>query len=146
MNANGHGRLVSVDLPNYAAAGGAPKPGAPRLKVSLKTGLEPGWLVPAPLRSRWELILGDAREILPTLPRDVPDIFVHDSLHTVEHMLFELEWAFDRQHAGNVMVCDDADSNAAFRTFLSHHPDSLRPVIPDKVGVAYRTAGTMARE
>jgi predicted O-methyltransferase YrrM len=140
MAANGRGHLVSVDLPSYAATGGAPPTGVRGHRVSLKAGFQPGWLVPEPLRNRWELILGDAKEVLPRLPEDPPDLFVHDSLHTYEHMMFELEWAFGRQHPGSAVVCDDADWNPAFRTFLARHPGAFETVVPDKVGVAFRVA------
>lgn len=101
---NGRGRLVSVDLP-----GGE----------FLPEGEEPGWMVPDGLRGAWDLRLGDARELLPgVLEEEGPvDVFVHDSLHTLEHMLFELREAYPAVAPGGFVVCDDADLNEAFATF-----------------------------
>ena len=54
-----------------------------------------GWLVPENLQKRWILRLGYAREVLPQLKKEMDsiDIFLHDSLHTYEHMTFEYEFA-----------------------------------------------------
>jgi len=62
----------------------------------LPAGREPGWVVPDWLRGRWKFHLGDARQILPQLARELPslDLFTHDSLHTYEHMKFELNKLF----------------------------------------------------
>src|SRR5205823_3341237 len=50
LERNRNGSLISIDLPS----------------IDLPPG-GPGWLVPADLRSRWDLRLGDARKLLPEL-------------------------------------------------------------------------------
>ena len=113
---NGTGRLVSVDLP-FVQTGGEELlrgvvPGSeidPRDSSPLPPGKEPGWAIPAELRGRWDLRLGDSRELLPQLLQEVRkvDVFFHDSLHTRDHMLFELEAAWPYARPGGVLAADD---------------------------------------
>jgi predicted O-methyltransferase YrrM len=85
----------------------------------LPAGREPGWVVPDWLRGRWRFHLGDARQILPQLVRELPslDLFTHDSLHTYEHMKFEFEQAFPCLRPGGILIADDALWNEAFWDF-----------------------------
>jgi len=85
----------------------------------LPAGGEPGWVVPDWLRGRWRLHLGDARQILPQLVRELPslDLFTHDSLHTYEHMKFEFEQVFPFLRPGGILIADDALWNEAFWDF-----------------------------
>ncbi len=78
MERNGCGLLHSIDMP------------IPQEDVR-HLGKEIGWLVPGRLRARWQFHLGDARELLPKLLQELGavDMFIHDSLHTHDHMLFE---------------------------------------------------------
>jgi predicted O-methyltransferase YrrM len=82
-------------------------------------GRSTGWLVPDWLRPRWTLHLGDAREYLPQVldQLGVVDIFIHDSLHTYEHMKFEYQLAYPHLRRGGVLVSDDALWNPAFEDF-----------------------------
>jgi predicted O-methyltransferase YrrM len=104
MQKNGRGRLHSIGLddPHF-----------------LPPGKAPGWIVPDWLKSNWQLHLGDAREILPGLLKELGsvDVFIHDSLHTYEHMLWEFRAAFPYIRAGGLLFCDDALWNSAFREF-----------------------------
>ena len=85
----------------------------------LPVGHEPGWVVPDWLRGRWKFHLGDARQILPQLMRELPslDLFTHDSLHTYDHMTFEFEQAFPFLRPGGILIADDALWNEAFWDF-----------------------------
>lgn len=109
---NDRGRLVSLDLPAREAIPHA-------IAEPLPAGSEPGWIIPDELRSRFELVLGDARETLPpTLARIGPiGLFLHDSLHTTRHMLFEYRAAWPRLTPGGVLVTDDAAMTPAFWWF-----------------------------
>ena len=90
-----------------------------RQRDVMATGRETGWLVPASLRSRWKLHLGDAQVLLPDLlPTLGPiDVFIHDSLHTYAHMMFEFQTAWPRLRAGGFLLSDDTDWNTAFQDF-----------------------------
>lgn len=104
LEKNGAGRLVSIDLPQ---------------ERFLPKGEDPGWMVPDGLRGGWDLRLGDARQLLSEVLAEVDrvDLFVHDSLHTREHMLFELRTAHPKVRPGGHLICDDVDRNDAFETF-----------------------------
>jgi predicted O-methyltransferase YrrM len=110
---NGNGRLHSIGLndPSF-----------------LPPGKEPGWLVPSWLRGPWQVEIGDSRQILPSsLSRfRTIDMFIHDSLHTYEHMLWEFETAYPHIRPGGLLVSDDALWNNAFHDFARrvNQPDT----------------------
>jgi predicted O-methyltransferase YrrM len=104
LDKNGHGQLHSIGLNDPAF---------------LPPGAEPGWLVPPWLRSSWRIHIGDAREILPAVlsKLDGIDIFIHDSLHTYDHMSWEFETAYPALRRGGLLFSDDALWNDAFNDF-----------------------------
>jgi predicted O-methyltransferase YrrM len=113
---NDTGRLVSIDLPFELGTGKELlRPLVPGTSIEpensspLPPGKDPGWAIPDELRERWELRVGDARELLPTLLDEVGEIglFLHDSLHTRAHMLFEFESAWPHLARGGVLAADD---------------------------------------
>lgn len=111
---NQRGRLVSIDLP-FTESDGEPMPIIAGTSIEkpqwspVPPGREPGWLVPLDLRDRWELRLGDARLLLPQVLQEVgpADIFLHDSLHTFDHMLFEFQTAWPQIAPGGLLASDD---------------------------------------
>lgn len=113
MERSGRGKLWSIDLPTYQEKISGTLEGYDAL---VPKGLQPGWLIPQTLRSRWELRLGSATELLPALKEELPelDVFFHDSLHTYEHMHFELALATGWVRPGGVVLCDDIQDNKAF--------------------------------
>lgn len=104
LQANDRGTLYSIGLndPQYLPAG-----------KSL------GWIVPQELQSRWELAVGDSRTILPRLLGEIgsTDMFIHDSLHTYDHMLWEYRVAYPHLRPGGLLCSDDANWNSAFPEF-----------------------------
>jgi Methyltransferase domain len=104
LRMNGQGCLHSVGLADPAF---------------LPTGKEPGWLVPQWLRAPWRIHLGDARDILPGLLAELGNIglFIHDSLHTYEHMMWEFESSYPHLTTGGLLLSDDALWNEAFHDF-----------------------------
>jgi hypothetical protein len=109
LDRNGTGRLISIDLPQEYGS-------AHSCSGVILAGRTSGWLVPRQLRERWDLRLADASAVLPALKAAVPNVdsFFHDSLHTYEHMKFELEFAKDWVRSGGWVLCDDIRGNAAF--------------------------------
>lgn len=87
----------------------------------LPVGKEPGWIVPDRLRTRWRLHIGDVAAVLPSLLHDLGevDIFIHDSLHSYEHMKLEFEMARPYIRHGGLLLADDAQWNSAFQGFAS---------------------------
>ncbi len=104
LQKNGVGCLHSVGLPDPAF---------------LPPGKDPGWLVPQWLRDPWQVHLGDAREILPRLLAEIGNIgiFIHDSLHTYDHMTWEFETAYPHLLSGGLLFSDDALWNDSFNDF-----------------------------
>jgi predicted O-methyltransferase YrrM len=78
-----------------------------------------GWIVPELLKSRWNLLIGDSRDLLPSLLSKLRmiDVFMHDSLHTYDHMLWEYRIAFPYLRPGGLLFSDDAAWNSAFTEF-----------------------------
>ena len=85
----------------------------------LPVGKDPGWLVPEWLRTAWHVHLGDARDILPRLLKRLGKIgiFIHDSLHTYDHMMWEFETAYPHLLSGGLLISDDALWNNSFYDF-----------------------------
>ena len=80
-----------------------------------------GWCVPDELRTQWHLVLGDAKPILPDLLSSLKsiDIFLHDSLHTEEHMMWEYQTAWPYLKAGGLLLSHDI--SVAFLRFSQMH-------------------------
>lgn len=133
LERNGAGTLHSIDLPEYAdpatdadafweGKGGAVVP----------LGKEPGWMIPAGLRDRWELSIGRSQDALPPLLArlGVIDVFMHDSEHSYECMAFEFEHAFRALRPGGALVADDVNANDAFGEFARAHDLEPTPLGP----------------
>jgi predicted O-methyltransferase YrrM len=119
LQKNGRGKLHSIELgdPQY-----------------LPPGKQPGWMVPEWLKQNWDLRIGDSRALLPQLLSEfaVIDVFIHDSLHTFDHMLWEFRAAYPRLRVGGLLISDDAAWNPAFSEFTrevgARHASVLRGV------------------
>ena len=93
MEANGVGRLISIDLP----------------ATDLPPDVDgPGWLVPERLRDRWDFRVGDAKILLPqvTAVEGSIDIFIHDSEHEQEHQRFEFATVAGQMSRGGLLLSD----------------------------------------
>lgn len=125
---NGRGRLLSIDLP--------PRNGELTMEMTLSDS-DVGYLVPQEYRGAWIRIAGDAKLHLPRVLADEPvDLFVHDSLHTRTHMLFELHVARALMRPGACIVSDDVLWNSAFFSFVdAHRLRSLGCISNPNVGV-----------
>ncbi len=79
-----------------------------------------GYYIPARYRKYWEIRFADAKVILPRLLIEhTCDIFIHDSLHTRTHMLFEFSVARALMREGAIICSDDITWNNAFSKFLA---------------------------
>ena len=113
MQKNNYGRLISIDIP--------PKKEKLTMSFSLSKN-DVGIFIPHPYRERWECQFGDAKELLPKLllENDV-DIFIHDSLHTRTHMLFEYNCARALMRPNTIIISHDILWNKAFFSFTQSH-------------------------
>lgn len=106
---NNRGRLYSIDFPNYALKDASPIP----------EGKEPGFAIPPNLKRRWVLELGKSSAILPNLLAGIGkvDIFLHDSEHSYENMMFEYTTSWDYLPPTGLLLSHDISWNSAFRDF-----------------------------
>lgn len=104
LEKNGSGTLYSIEVGD---------------RSYLPPGRENGWIVPEFLRSKWVLRLGDSKDLLPKVLAETQpvDVFIHDSLHTYEHMRWEFRTAYPFLRSGGVLISDDALWNKAFPEF-----------------------------
>jgi methyltransferase family protein len=88
---------------------------------ALPPDLSPGFLVPDSLRSRWSLIIGDARhELAPLLERlGEVGLFFHDSHHSYSHMMWEFATVWPYLGRPGLLVSDDISWNTAYWDFAS---------------------------
>lgn len=111
MQRNSKGKLYSIDLPNRDTN---------KNYNFNTTAPETGWMVADSLRERWDLRLGEARELLPAVLEETgkTDIFFHDSDHSYAHMKFEFETVAPYLKPGALLLSDDVHKNTAFEEFV----------------------------
>jgi len=81
----------------------------------LENGESVGFLVPEELRNKWKLYIGKSSEILPKVLNQLGtiDIFLHDSEHTFENVMFELNIAWDHLKNDGILFIDNLDFTEA---------------------------------
>jgi hypothetical protein len=87
-----------------------------------------GYAIPDNLRRHWVFIPKKSSEAFPSLLEGLNqvDMFLHDSLHTYESMMYEFETVWPFITKNGVMLSDDIDFNRAFKNFCEKH--NVRPV------------------
>lgn len=103
LNKNNNGIMYSIDLPDAIEK------------------FDYGYLVPDDCKKRWNVQLGDANDILPELLEDEGpvDIFLHDSLHTRDHMKWEYQTAYPRLSNDGVVASHDVLKSNVFENFAN---------------------------
>jgi len=118
MAENDTGTLISIDLPMEQQQ--SVIVGEQHIQDSLaSSGFSIGGVIPLHLRSRWTLILGNSLQVLPGVLAQQGNIsmFVHDSLHTYDHMMAEYRLGYDALEPGGLLVSDDVSYNSAWSNF-----------------------------
>lgn len=128
MHKNGMGRLYSIDLPSRDTND----------HYNFQQTPATGWMVPVQLKNQWQLILGDARTVLPQLLEEVSvlDIFFHDSDHSYQHMCWEFGSAWPKLRVGGLLISDDVHGHRAFDEFV------VRNAVP---GIRFNKGGCAIR-
>lgn len=118
------GRLHVIDLPHIF------DPADPHWTqkgylhgVVIPQGKSSGWLVPDVYRDRFEVEVGDAKELLPPLIDRLGaiDMFFHDSDHTYNHMMFEFDQAMRKLAPNSIIVADDISWNTSLWDLADTH-------------------------
>jgi len=129
MERNNKGHLYTIDLP--------PQNTNQRMLTehgtwhqALPQGLSSGWVVPEVLRDRNTLYSGKSSEHLPALlaKLDKIDIFLHDSDHSYENMVWEFETAWPAIKPGGIVLSDDVLANSSFFDFCRRKKSRARHV------------------
>jgi len=128
MEEIGKGQLYSVDLPvSIDEINSEGRTGA-----VLPPGKESGWAVPDDLRKRWTLRVGNTYHELPKIFEEISgeiDIFLHDSDHSYETMMFEFALAWTNLKENHFLLADNIDHSDAFLDFVR-----AKEVIPFRLG------------
>jgi len=107
MDANQTGQLYSIDWSGDQESSFVPK------------GKDIGWMIPDQLRKRWHLEIGKTEDKLQPLLERIGrlDIFLHDSDHTYDTMMYEYTtaWPYIAKHG--LLLSDDAKMSTAFIEF-----------------------------
>ena len=110
LNRNESGSLISIDIP--------PVKGMLTMNLSLSCE-DIGYWIPDAYRNRWRYLEGDAKLLLPKVLADEDvDVFIHDSLHTRSHMMFEYSVARALMKMDALIASDDVLWNNSFDDFL----------------------------
>lgn len=123
LKLNGSGHLWSIDRPPL------------NHELHDQIGIAVGDRFP----TRWSYIKGPSRRRLPALLSRLGeiDLFIHDSLHSEQNVLFEMNCAWTVLRIGGAIVVDDIDTNWGFKTFMQAHSDQqcliceAEPLRPD---------------
>ena len=104
LEVNGRGQLYSIDLPVWQK-------------------IPSGWMIPDYLRNRWQLIQGmSSKKMAPLLGKIKEiDIFLHDSDHSYENMLWEFETVWTHLKTGGLLLAHNIDYCDAFTDFCRDH-------------------------
>jgi predicted O-methyltransferase YrrM len=137
LRANNSGKLYSIDLglPCFEYAGHKDTTG----------GKDIGWLVPRECREAWTLCIGDSRDKLPDLLDRLGsiDLFLHDSEHSYDLMMYEYCTAWPYVRDGGFLVSDDVHLNNAFPEFATA-VGSEAHLLDGEVGAIRKDPGSKA--
>lgn len=142
MQENRKGHLYSIDLPPRTVLADVESTGKGQVhtmvdgqKHLITDTYRVGDRIPEYVRDRWTLALGDARDELPRVLEGAGTIsvFLHDSLHTYDHMMFEYEAAWPHIESGGLLLSRDVLWNEAFLKFSKSV--GAKPLIYRNVGV-----------
>jgi predicted O-methyltransferase YrrM len=131
LRQNGHGKLVSVDLPDSVIREAGTSDDRSRHPLVSDSEfydqpLRPGFIVPDRLKDRWELVEGDS---LVEVPRrsETFDLYIRDSDHSMAFLRAELTLAHERLRSSATVVVDDIDWSNGFFEFCVER--RLKPVL-----------------
>ncbi|MFZ0830128.1 MAG: class I SAM-dependent methyltransferase [Thermoplasmata archaeon] len=119
LDANQKGTLYSIDLPCMTPGGQMNADGVPDRSYVAEVDQTGVVVKQMGLTGRWKLQLGDAKELLPALLKDLGHVgfFYHDSDHSHDHQIWEYRTAWPYVARGGWLMSDDVDWTPAFSEF-----------------------------
>ena len=86
-----------------------------------------GYLVTDDLKNNWTLKIEDTKKGLEPLLKElkVIDMFIHDSEHTYETMMFEYNLSWNYLRKGGIICSDDINHSEAFEEFTKIHNNEI---------------------
>ena len=86
---------------------------------SIDPDADVGYAIPQELLGRWRFINETSENKLPNLLDQLSeiDVFLHDSLHTYENMIFEFNTAWPHLRKGGLLLADNVNLNNAYEDF-----------------------------
>lgn len=128
LEKNDSGKLISVDFPQNKM-----DLAAMRLRHPWVGGTEiyadkyePGFIIPDNLKKSWEIDISDSLKMLSKFQSPV-DLFVHDSEHTLEHVISELNLIWGKISDNGLAFIDDIDWSNGFYSFVA--TNNLYPLL-----------------
>lgn len=139
LEMNGCGSLVSVDYP-LREDEATQELIHRNPNCVIPSGEDPGWIIPSELTHRWELIEGPSQRHLVDVLADVGEVgmFIHDSEHSLNCMLFEFEATWPRLIQEGVLISDDIGSNSAWDAFVNSKGINRKGKIANNVAYAVK--------
>jgi predicted O-methyltransferase YrrM len=121
LHRNDHGQLVSIDLPDSVIRISGKNTSTARHPLVGDTelydaNLQPGFIVPDYLKSRWDFVEGNSLDEIPKRSENF-DLYLHDSDHSMGFLTAELATAASRLSRHATIVADDIDWSNAFFAF-----------------------------
>ena len=119
MQKNQVGSLTSIDFPDFDIVKSGSSAGRHVLVKDSEfydENLTPGFIIPHYLRDKWNLIIGDSLEVIPSLDQKF-NLYIHDSEHSMKFLSKELKLASMKIASDGIMVVDDIDWSNAFFAF-----------------------------
>lgn len=125
------GKLISIDLPSVF---GQPPSNKDGYHDTLPKNCKTGWVVPDRLKHNWDLRIGRSSNVFPTLnPTKKIDLFLHDSEHTYDTMIFEFRYAWTVLRSGGMLVVDNVEANNSLSDFSIEVNRSVYYMPADKI-------------
>jgi predicted O-methyltransferase YrrM len=131
LSDNAKGKLISIDMPNHENELMKTQPCyLENPQAIIPEDKQTGWVVPQNLRNRWVLKLGLVQDLLiPALNElGAIDIFLHDSEHSYENMMFEFRNAWKCMRNGGILLSHDITWNSSFSNFASESGRRYEPI------------------
>lgn len=118
MEKNKAGHLFTIDWPPQEVASERLEQ-RDKFHHQMPRGKNSNWVVPEYLRKRQTLLLGKSKELLPALLETTAniDMFLHDSDHSYENMMWEFETVWPKLRANGLLLSDDVLDNRSFFEF-----------------------------